>query len=60
MRTAAPEKWEARMHGGHGLPVLLPVKNKTRRNMRDMRENEEEGADEVAGQGRGSDGGRGR
>jgi len=37
MRTAAPEKWEARMHGGHGLPALLPAKNKTRRNMRDRK-----------------------
>lgn len=33
MRTAAPEKWEARMHGGCA-GSFLPAKNKTARNMR--------------------------
>lgn len=37
MRTVAPEKWEARIHDSHGLPALLPGKNKTKKNMKNER-----------------------
>lgn len=38
MRTVAPEKWEAREHDSHGLPALLPGKNKAKKNMKNERE----------------------